>query len=560
MKVMQKLFIALCLIGLPWPIALTAAETVELGPAKASIDFEGIGPYNVIKEAPSLLSFNSGDDTFIYQLFSASITASNTGNRVLVKVHRMSDPLPLDVPILQQNGKTGLEHLVEISDMMPLSNNVQRQPYYVDGHKGVAFIVNRNQKGPIYLAAYSPNLKDGFGKTVVVIGSDFPLDITKRIFESFKAQLAQDDTAGQSGMGLGMSSMGQGSISSISGMMPSVARPGSRWDRGSTSDQSSNTKGTASLSMKDVTPGLAMGPTAETDGDPSSDEQLLIFSTLPLIVLAIGLVVARLELNGSPLDNRRNEAASASEWAEQLKRSLAIAKKNVRIYYSRGPVVIFGLMFPLVLLVAFTIGRNIGIMELFPGIMGMVIFFASTAMGPGILPWETRSRNLERLVSSPIAVWALFLGDVLASFAFGILISVVPLVIAVAMGVKVANFLVLGLGIVLATFCFASLGILLSVYPPTDVPATVMMVSSLVKFPIVFISGVFVPIGHMHDWGIKIASISPLTYFTDLVTYSITGVSYFSIQTDLAVLVFFTALFLVASIKLHEKFLPQRLS
>lgn len=245
---------------------------------------------------------------------------------------------------------------------------------------------------------------------------------------------------------------------------------------------------------------------------------------------------------------------------EQLQRSFVVAKKDVWIYYAKGPVMVFGLIFPLFLLIAFTIGRNMTVKELFPGLMGMAIFFTSTAVGPAILPWEARSRTLERLVSSPVEVWALLLGDVFASFVFGLLISLIPLAAAVLMGVEVVHLLVFGLGMILATFCFASLSILLSVYPPTDVPATVMMLSSLVRFPLVFISGVFVPVEEMPNWGQAIASASPLTYFIDLARYSTTGISYYSLTLDLAVLAVFTLLFLVASIKLHERFLPQRLS
>ena len=245
---------------------------------------------------------------------------------------------------------------------------------------------------------------------------------------------------------------------------------------------------------------------------------------------------------------------------EQLQRSFAVAKKDVWIYYAKGPVMVFGLIFPLFLLIAFTIGRNMTVKELFPGLMGMAIFFTSTAVGPAILPWEARSKTLERLVSSPVEVWALLLGDVFASFVFGLLISIMPLAVAVLMGVEVVHLLVFCLGMILATFCFASLSILLSVYPPTDVPATVMMLSSLVRFPLVFISGVFVPVEEMPAWGQTIASSSPLTYFIDLARYSTTGISYYSLPIDLAVLVVSTLLFLVVSIKLHERFLPQRLS
>jgi len=109
---------------------------------------------------------------------------------------------------------------------------------------------------------------------------------------------------------------------------------------------------------------------------------------------------------------------------------------------------------------------------------------------------------------------------------------------------------------ILAAFCFASFGVLLSAYPPTDVPSTVMMVSNLVKFPLVFISGIFIPI---QGWGRIVASVSPLTYFTDLVNYCTQGNSYYSVFVDFIALIGFTSLFLIVAIKIHEKTLPERL-
>ncbi len=244
---------------------------------------------------------------------------------------------------------------------------------------------------------------------------------------------------------------------------------------------------------------------------------------------------------------------------EQLKRAFAIAKKNLRIYYKSGPVLIFGLITPCFFFLAFFIGRNLPIQQLFTGLIGMTIFFSSMSIGPAIVPFEARSRTLERLVSTPVSVWALLLGDVIASFLYGLLVTIIPVTIGLVSGVSIIHPLILCLGIFFAAFCFASFGILLSAYPPTDVPSTVMMTSTLVKFPLVFISGIFIPIWEMHDWQRILASFSPLTYFTDLVNYCTQGTSYYSVFVDFAALIGFTLLFLTVAIKIHEKTLPKRL-
>lgn len=183
-----------------------------------------------------------------------------------------------------------------------------------------------------------------------------------------------------------------------------------------------------------------------------------------------------------------------SQIKEQFKRSFVIAKKNIKIYYSKGPVIIFGLVFPLFLALAYVIGRNIPLREVLPGLIGMITFFTATSVGPSIVPWETRSKTLERLLCCPVALWTIIVGDMLSSFLFGLIISVISLMFALPLNIELLNFAVLLFGLVLANLCFSALSVLLSAYPPTDIPATSMMLSSLIKFPLVFISGVFIPV------------------------------------------------------------------
>lgn len=246
-------------------------------------------------------------------------------------------------------------------------------------------------------------------------------------------------------------------------------------------------------------------------------------------------------------------------YLEQLKRSLAIVKKNIRIYYSKGPVIIFGLITPFFLFLSFYIGRSMSAEEFIPGLLGMTAFFTATSVGPAIVPWEARAKTLERLISSPISIWAIFLGDALSSFLFGVIVSVFPVLLGLFLGAGIVSLWVLGFAVVLASFCFASFSILLSSYPPTDNPAGVMMISAMVKFPLVFISGVFVPIEELPFWGRTVSSISPLTYFTDLAKYSIRGESYHPIALDFLALVAFTVIFLTTAIKVHEHTMQKRL-
>jgi ABC-2 type transport system permease protein len=87
-----------------------------------------------------------------------------------------------------------------------------------------------------------------------------------------------------------------------------------------------------------------------------------------------------------------------------------------------------------------------------------------------------------------------------------------------------------------------------------------MMLSSLVKFPLVFISGVFIPIEQLPQWGIAIASISPLTYFTDMARQLFLNKGFYPLTLNFLAIIFFTTVFAFAAVKIHEKTLTKRLS
>jgi len=244
--------------------------------------------------------------------------------------------------------------------------------------------------------------------------------------------------------------------------------------------------------------------------------------------------------------------------SQQVRRAIAIARKDIRIYYSKGPVIIFGVLFPVFLFLSFTIGRQFSVDFMIPGLLGMVLFFTATSISPIVVPWEAQSRTLERLMSCPIRLETIIMGDVLASFIFGIGISLVPIILGLFLGVTISGALVFSLAIILASLCFASLGTVFSI-PPTNLPATVNMIASVVKFPVVFISGIFIPLDQLPVWGQAIAYISPLTYFTDIARSSIQGKGHLPVAVDLVVLLAFTIVFLLVAMKLHERTMPRRI-
>jgi ABC-2 type transport system permease protein len=246
-------------------------------------------------------------------------------------------------------------------------------------------------------------------------------------------------------------------------------------------------------------------------------------------------------------------------FSAQMRRAWAIAKKDIRIYYIKGPVLIFGIFMPVFLFLAFLMGsRQLPLAFLVSGLVGMALFFTATAVSPAIFPWEGQAKTLERLASCPIMVEAIIFGDMIASTLFGIGITLITVLIGLVLGLSLLHAITLLGAILLAACCFSAIGMLLAV-PPTNVPSNIMMLSSLIKFPLVFISGIFIPLQQMPQWGLALAICSPLTYFTDIVRYSFTGASYFPILGDVAALWVFTVAFTAGTMYLHKRTMPKRM-
>lgn len=117
----------------------------------------------------------------------------------------------------------------------------------------------------------------------------------------------------------------------------------------------------------------------------------------------------------------------------------------------------------------------------------------------------------------------------------------------------IVNAPVLVIAMILTSFCFDTLGTLFAAYPTENV-GEVMSMLNTVRLPLIFISGVFIPISAMPQIGQKIALFSPLTYGNDMIEFSYTGKSLFSPMLDIVVLLIFIMIFQITANRLYKKF------
>jgi ABC-2 type transport system permease protein len=230
-----------------------------------------------------------------------------------------------------------------------------------------------------------------------------------------------------------------------------------------------------------------------------------------------------------------------------LRGIIVITEKNMKLYYTKPPVLMFGVLFPVFMFFAFFVGRNLDLATFFPAFLAMMLFFTASSVGPLITPWEKREKTYERLLSYPVTQDSIILGDVMAGAIFGLGISMlVWIASALFIPVVVMNAGWFFLAFILGTLSCAALGVLLA-SPASDSPPNVMIFSNLVRFPLIFISGIFVPLQQMQGWGLVLAHCSPLTYLVDLFNEAMSGTSEFSPFVDCGVLIVISAGFILAA-------------
>jgi ABC-2 type transport system permease protein len=150
-------------------------------------------------------------------------------------------------------------------------------------------------------------------------------------------------------------------------------------------------------------------------------------------------------------------------------------------------------------------------------------------------------------------------GDVLSAFLFGLLISLVPIAVSIVIApTAIASPALLAGGVALSALCFAILGAVFSV-PPTDNPANIMALANLIRLPLIFISGVFVPIAGMASWGRTLAAFSPLTYSTELIRTALGQSTEFSATRSAVMLVVFCILLWMLAVRGHKRSISRRL-
>lgn len=255
-----------------------------------------------------------------------------------------------------------------------------------------------------------------------------------------------------------------------------------------------------------------------------------------------------------PLTDEGKAGAWFARFSHEISAAWAISRKDMITYYIKPNIIMMGILFPLFMFLAFAIGKNAPPGTLVPGLIAITLLFSASSIEPVSIPIERRVKTFDRLLSAPISLHSLVFGESLSGFLYSLGIACIPLIAGVILfATPIEHAPVLVIAMALTAFCFATLGTLFAAYPTENV-GEVMSILNTVRLPLIFISGVFIPLSAMPQIGQDIALLSPLTYGNDMIAYAYTGTSLFSPLLDILALVIFILIFQFAANRLYKKF------
>lgn len=202
-----------------------------------------------------------------------------------------------------------------------------------------------------------------------------------------------------------------------------------------------------------------------------------------------------------------------------------ILVKDMRTYYLKPPNISWGLIFPLAWTGMFFIKSGSGpesIMALLPGVVGISILFGTTSMLAVTVTFEKKNRSFERLLLAPVPFELLMLAKTSGAILFGVANAFVPVVMAAFWAdLSPVSWNVFIAGVFLIAVASTFLGLFIAVAVSEVFEAQTF--SNFFRFPMIFLCGLFFPIGNLPIFLKPLSFVLPLTYGVDALHGAVHG-------------------------------------
>jgi len=187
-----------------------------------------------------------------------------------------------------------------------------------------------------------------------------------------------------------------------------------------------------------------------------------------------------------------------------------------------------------------------------PGLVAMAALFSATSMEAIVITFERRIGALERLLLPPLTLPAMLAGKVLGGVLFGLLIG--ALVLAGVMtgfgweGWRLGPALA---ALLLATTAFSTLGAFISAAVEEVFEAQTL--ANFIRFPMIFLCGIFVPLPQLPPALRLLARALPLTYSVEALHVALLGPISWQMALDLGALLAFAILLFALAVAILQQ-------
>jgi ABC-2 type transport system permease protein len=189
-----------------------------------------------------------------------------------------------------------------------------------------------------------------------------------------------------------------------------------------------------------------------------------------------------------------------------------------------------------------------------PGFMALTVITGSLQGVANAISREKEQGTMDGLLASPIPHVSIILGKVAAQTVRGLIQGFLILGLSIILfGVQIyGSPFIMFFVLLLGTASFVGVGIILTAMAPDQ--ETAQMMTIILQFPMMFISGILFPIDQLPVWLQYIGKALPLYYAADALRKVISlNASLSAIMPDVIILIVYTFLTMTIAIPLFER-------
>ncbi|MEK7561919.1 MAG: ABC transporter permease [Patescibacteria group bacterium] len=173
---------------------------------------------------------------------------------------------------------------------------------------------------------------------------------------------------------------------------------------------------------------------------------------------------------------------------------------------------------------------------LVPGIILQTLLFSGVFWGMQIL-FDKRFGFLKEMLMAPVSRFRILLGNALGGATISLMQGILVFIIALAMGFRPVNWLMLPLAAaIMVAIALALTSFGAAIASMVEDFQGFQSINNFLIFPLFFLSSALYPLSNVPDALRILASLNPLIYSVDALRYALKGQTHFGLALDAAVM------------------------